>query len=252
MPTLVDMAICVRQWDWSETSQTVSLFSREHGVIRAIAKGSRRADGRFSGGLEVPTLGEIVAIVKSGPVLGTLTAWDLRETFPAMRRSLSAFYAGMYAVDLVHHVLQERDPHPALFDALLGALRSLGSDAPGDTLAAVRLQWAALEETGFRPDLERDALAAGPLPPSPVYTFAPALGGFTADGGRRADTDGARPWRVRAETLGVLRWLADRAGDAPPGPEAVLRAGRLLAAYFREILGRDLASAAPLFGPAPV
>jgi DNA repair protein RecO (recombination protein O) len=252
VPTLIDMAVCVRQWDWSETSQTVSLFSREHGLIRAVAKGSRRADARFSGGLEVPTAGEMVAIVKTGPVLGTLTGWDLRETFPAMRRSLSAFYAGMYGVDLAHHALQERDPHPALFDALLALLRTLGGPAgsAGDRLAALRFQWAALEETGYRPELDLDVLKGAPLADSRLYVFSPSLGGFTASGNAG---DEARAWRVRAETVRVLRAISqDRAGNsAPPPEEGVLRAGRLFAAYLREILGRDLASAAPVFGVAP-
>ncbi len=247
------MAVCVRQWDWSETSQTVSLFSREHGLIRAVAKGSRRADARFSGGLEVPTLGEMVAIVKGGPVLGTLTGWDLRETFPAMRRALSAFYAGMYGVDLAHHALQERDPHPALFDALLASLRALGGPAgpAGDRLAALRFQWAALEETGYRPELDLDVLKGAALAESRLYVFSPSLGGLTEASGNGGD--GARAWRVRAETVRVLRAISqDRAGtSAPPPDEGVLRAGRLLAAYIREILGRDLASAAPVFGVAP-
>ncbi len=250
MPTVVDLAICVRQWDWSETSQTVSLFSREHGLIRGVAKGARRPEARFSGGLEVPTLGEIVAIVKTTPVLATLTGWDVRETFPAMRRSLSAFYAGMYGVDLVHHALQERDPHPALFDALLAALRSLGHGQSADLLAAVRFQWAALEQTGFRPDLGHDALTGDELPAASVYLFSPSLGGFLPD--RAIDgSGGGRLWRVRAETLHTLRGIAtDSAG--PDVDSGVLRAGRLLAAYLREILGRDLASAMPLFGSAPV
>lgn len=248
MPTIVDVAICVRQWDWSETSQTVSLFSREHGLVRGVAKGARRPEARFSGGLEVPTLGEVVAIVKTTPVLATLTGWDLRETFPAMRRSLSGFYAGMYAVDLVHHAVQERDPDPALFDALLVALRSLGQGQSADLHAAVRFQWAALEQTGFRPDLVHDALTGDTLPVASVYLFSPSLGGFLPD---RAVDDGARLWRVRAETLHTLRDVATDGGGAPVD-SGVLRAGRLLAAYLREILGRDLASATPLFGSAPV
>ncbi|MFM9994360.1 MAG: DNA repair protein RecO [Phycisphaerales bacterium] len=251
MPTIVDIAVCLRQWDWSETSQTVSLFSREHGIIRAVAKGSRRADPRFSGGLEAPTLGEAVAIIKPGPVLATLTAWDLRETFPAMRRSLSSFHAGMYAVDLAHHAMREHDPHPPLFDALLAALRALRAEPATDRLALLRFQWAALGETGYRPQLDRDAASDAPLKPARVYAFAPHLGGFTADPRPRPGVPPPdRLWRVRAETLRVLRALdAPEPDPAPFSDPAVDRAGRLLAAYFREILGRDPASAAAVFGP---
>lgn len=271
MPTVVDLAVCLRQWDWSETSQTVSLFSREHGLVRAVAKGSRRQDPRFSGGLEVATVGEMVAILKPGPGLAVLTAWDLRETFPALRRSLSAFYAGMYTVDVAHHAVTDNDPHPALFDKLVLTLRALGGPggARADRLAVLRLQWATLDETGYRPELDRDAATDAPLAPARSYTFVPRMGGFTTDPPPRdfaAEGAGEHRWRVRAETLRLLR--AIRAAAPPAGgeggevraeggladaPAAVVdRAARLLHAYSREVLGHEPASAPALFGPEPV
>ena len=70
MTSTEDEAICIRHWDFSETSQTVGLFSRTHGLIRAIAKGSRRERGGFSGGVDlifgngdegiIPELGSII------------------------------------------------------------------------------------------------------------------------------------------------------------------------------------------------
>ncbi|MHC4990131.1 MAG: DNA repair protein RecO, partial [Planctomycetota bacterium] len=66
MPTIQDQAVCIRHWDFSETSQTVSLLSREHGVIRGLAKGAKREKGTFSGGIDLLTVGEVVAITKRG------------------------------------------------------------------------------------------------------------------------------------------------------------------------------------------
>jgi DNA repair protein RecO (recombination protein O) len=246
VPAVIDQAVCIRRWDWSETSQTVSLFARDSGIIRGIAKGSRRERSPFSGGVEVLTRAEVSAIIKPSSDLATITAWDLQETFPALRRSLSAFYSGMYIADVVHHALHERDPHPALFDALLDALRALGDPAT-DGLAVLRFQWAALTETGYRPNLDRDAVADGPLAPARTVAFVPRLGGFTQDA-RSGDAADGR-WRVRAETLDLLRRVADpSAADGPAAPDSAQRAARLLDAYFREILGRELPAGAPLFG----
>src|SRR5690606_40070296 len=83
MPTITDNAVCIRRWDFSETSQTVSLFTREHGILRGIAKGAKREKGNFSGGLDILTRGEVVAILKPGRELATLTAWQLQEIYPA-------------------------------------------------------------------------------------------------------------------------------------------------------------------------
>ncbi|MHC4100282.1 MAG: DNA repair protein RecO, partial [Planctomycetota bacterium] len=56
MPPVTDNAICIRRWDYSETSLTVSLFLRNHGVVRGMAKGAKRARGSFEGGIDLLTL----------------------------------------------------------------------------------------------------------------------------------------------------------------------------------------------------
>lgn len=235
MPTIQDDAVCIRHWDWSETSQTVSLFGRQIGVLRAVAKGAKRADARFSGGLEILTRGQAIAIVKPTDGLATLTAWDLLETFPAVRRSLPAFYGGMYLADLVHHAVRDSDPHPKLFDALVAALRELGG-ASGPAGPVLRFQWSALVETGFKPDLFRDVRTGAGLPDTGPFAFMPGLGGLVAGDGALANA-----WKVRAGTVSLLRSLetgvpSSTSADDESG-KTVLRAGRLLAAYWREVLG---------------
>lgn len=244
VPTLVDQAIVIRLWDWSETSQTVALFTREHGVLRGLAKGARREKGRFSGGFELLTRGEVVAITKASSDLATLTDWDLQETFPTVRRDLRAHYAAVYFADLVQHFVTDSDPHPALWDALLDALRSLRAGAdPGPALLA--FQWSALSEAGYRPDLAEPAGDAAPA----TYGFDPLEGRLTHDPG---GAPGA-VWRVRASTIRALRLVeSQRTGathakvDALSG-EDVDRANRLLAAYARWVLGRSPPSADLLF-----
>src|SRR5262249_54000550 len=153
----------IRLWDWSETSQTVSLFTRSHGLIRALAKGSKRERSPFSGGIDLLTRGQVLAIIKPNSDLATLTAWDLQELFPAIRRSLSAIHSAIYLAALVQHILDERDAHPALFDAALTALRALGTPDQ-DRRAILVFQWTALVEAGYRPQLDADAATGAPLP----------------------------------------------------------------------------------------
>lgn len=246
MATFKDLAICIRQWDWSETSQTVSLLGRDTGIVRAMAKGSKRADPRFSGGLETLTLGEMMAIMRPAASLATLTAWDLRETFPALRRSLSAFYAGMCMADLVQHTVSEHDPHPVLFDGLVGGLRSLGDGERDDRMAVLRFQWIVLCEIGYRPEVARDVRTGRGLEGAETYGFAPHEGGLTVAPAPGTLPDRPPVWLVRAGTVAVLRELAG-AGDAAAigrtsaGPW-LDRANRLLGAYLREVLGRDVVS----------
>lgn len=243
--TIKDEALCVRHWDWSETSQTVSLFTREHGLIRALAKGARREKSPFSGGLELLTRGEVVAITRSSGAMATLVSWDLLESFTAARRSLPAFHVGSYLIDLLHHAVTDEDPHPELYDRLVGSLRGL---ACSPDWALLEGQWAVLLETGHRPQVLADVRTGEVLGGSAPVAFSPGLGGLVLPGERPAP--GGEAWRVRPATARLLADLARGvAYREASDPDAVVRAGRLLAAYLRHVLGRELHSVSALFGP---
>jgi DNA repair protein RecO (recombination protein O) len=233
MPTVTDNAICIRRWDFSETSQTVSLFLRGHGIVRGMVKGAKRARGGFEGGIDLLTLGQVVAIVKPARNLATVTQWRVLDAFRALREHLGANRAGLFMADLVHHMVTEHDPHPDLFDALRSALAGLADPQRIDP-TLLDFEWAVLRETGFRPQLEHDTETGAPLPAD-----AATLGFSASAGGVVADTGAADRWRVRRETIDLLRAAA--AGKPTGGVDAShhRRAARLLAAYIREVLGAE-------------
>ena len=233
----MDDAICIRVWDWSETSQTVSLFCRSLGVIRGLAKGAKRQDARFSGGYELFTRGQAGVLQKSQDALATLTAWDLTELFPGARRDLPRFFAAMAMLDLTNSMIRDRDPHPVMFDALIRAGRRLASQGAGEPREALLAYlWATLVECGYRLELFRDVRQEQDLDVGNVQVFVPALGGFSS----RVE-HGEQAWRVRPQTLRVLRGLETPGVDLEDG-EAVGRSLGLLCAYVREVLGQPVPS----------
>lgn len=240
VPTVRDEAICLRQLEWSETSQVVTLFARDTGIVRAVAKGARREKGAYSGGVEVLTRGEMVAILKSSGAMATLTAWDLLDPLPRLRRSLGAHYAGLYLADATQRGLSEVDPHPGLYDALVEALGSLGQGAQtsgevggADAAVSLRYLWVLLDEIGYRPELGAAEESA------PIVWFDPGAG-------RIGPSGAAGAWKVRAPTVEALR-RAER-GEAAEA-ESTVRALRLLDAYLTHLLGRPLPAAEAFFGP---
>ena len=119
MSATIDQALCIRHWDWSETSQTVVLFTKTNGILRGLAKGSKRDKGKFSGGFDVLSQGEIGFLLKRDSELATLTEWDVCETFPNLRDNLQANKAGWYVADMLNRMLPALDPHPVLYLSLI-------------------------------------------------------------------------------------------------------------------------------------
>lgn len=241
MPLETDDAICIRCWDWSETSQTAVFFTRRLGLVRCVAKGSKRENARFSGGIDAMTRGELIVsttkIERNPPSLATLASWDLQEVFPVVRNHLGAFYAGHVMLDIIQHAIPDADPHPVLFDTLVLCLRMLSDDTATCDRAVLLLAWAALMETGHAPELDRDVRTGVVLEPGErTYAFVPRMGGLTRDD----RTETLSPvWRVRGETVSVLRDAA-RGGVAPGIDHGVtVRAASLLLMYYREVFSCD-------------
>lgn len=254
MPMIRDEAVCIRHWDFSETSQTVWLFTREYGLIRGLAKGARREKGSFSGGIELLTRGEVGASLKSGRDLATLTDWNLLEIFPATTRSLRGFNAAMYFADLTGSLLQEQDPHPALYDALVECLRGLQKDEGAMGRVVLRLQWTALRESGFQPIVDRDARTGKAIAITGTLHFSASAGGLVDE--TEANSRLSDIWRVRAETVAALKEAehiaVDGMGEGASDAVSVERANRLLAAYVRTVLHRELPTMRPLLGALDV
>jgi DNA repair protein RecO (recombination protein O) len=229
MAILSDTAICLRCWDFSETSQTVSLLTKEHGMIRGIAKGSKRDTGTFSGGFDPLTRGSIVARIKTNNDLATLTEWQLEHVWWTTRNNLDVNRGAIYMVDLVGRMLTDQDPHTNVYDILLEALNRMDSGHDIDW-PLLRFQWALLVETGYKPTLETVCEN------ETVVAFSSNTGGVVEDTG---EIDRVR---VRKETVNVLRMLEEDSSMQSTEPETLRRANRLLAHYLRDIIGKDTAA----------
>ena len=227
VPNLVDEALCIRQWDWSETSQTVSLFCRTHGIVRGLAKGARRERGSFSGGIDLLARGEIVAVTKPDRELQTLTQWTLLQLFRRPHDELEANLFALAMAELVHRFLPPEVPHETLYDALLASLNAI-EDGERPAPEFLRFFTQLMRETGHEPRLDAESIAPARL------AFDPSAGGIVDIATHPS------AWRMRPETATVLALVAR--GEPPElcDPDAVDRANRLLAAYARVLIGSDL------------
>lgn len=235
-----DEAICIRHWDFSETSQTVGLFSFAHGLVRAIAKGSRRERGGFSGGVDLLTRAQITLVMRPGTDLATLTDWSLIENFPNIRNEMRANKIAYFAADLVGRLFEAHDPHPNMYLGFAHLLRHIGSGDDGteakNEVLLLDFQWMALREAGLQPILGECLEGAD------VIHFDPR------DGGRVVENQTSTTWRVRVSTIAVLDAMRTGKDKTLFDHESIVRANRLLAAYIRDAIGEEPFTMRRLFG----
>src|SRR5258708_2008063 len=131
MPPVKATALVLRTTDWSETSRIATLWTREFGKVRALAKGGRRLKSSFESALDLLNVCGIVLLRKSSGSLDLLTEARVVQRFPRLRTNLEALYAGYYVAELLADWTEDHDAHPGLFDEALATLDALGGTETG-------------------------------------------------------------------------------------------------------------------------
>jgi DNA repair protein RecO (recombination protein O) len=199
------LALVLRTTDWSETSKIATLWTREFGKVRVLAKGGRRLKSNFESALDLLTLGSIVFLRKSSGGLDLLTEAQVVERFPRLRTDLTALYAGYYVAELLSDWTEDYDPHPGLFDEAVGTLRALGAAGRETALRLARFEVVFLRELGFGPALDACAVC-GEATAGRAAVFSVSAGGVVCPRCRAQQRD-RRPLSVEAWEL--LRALAE-------------------------------------------
>jgi DNA repair protein RecO (recombination protein O) len=180
MSLVSDSSICLRKFEYSETSQILTLFSKNHGIVRAIAKGAHRQTkagaSRFDGGVDVLDFGNALFTADTSRDLAILAEWKLREGHLEMRRSLRAMYLGLYSAELVSMLIEERDPHPELFERLRATLAELSTPRIEESFLSLQLD--LLRESGYLPELGSCVACEGSIHAREPAYFSAARSGI--------------------------------------------------------------------------
>lgn len=148
-----DEAVVLGRLDYSETSQVLVLLTREHGKIRAIAKGIKRGTkNRFAVGIDLLDMGCVLFTnrVERRERLAAITEWTPALGLSGLREKLLRIQAAQYLAEITAALMEDWDPHPEVFDGLCAALRSL-ADADRVLPAIVAYQALFLEAIGSGP-----------------------------------------------------------------------------------------------------
>ena len=144
-------AIVLRHADWGEADRLVTLFTREQGKLRAVAKGARKITSRKAGHLEPFT--HVKLQLARGRSLFIVTQADTVDAYIPLRETLVMAGTASYVVELLDRfVYEDEGPNPTLFRLLVDTLKRLSTGE--DIWLAVRYyEMRLLDFLGFRPHL---------------------------------------------------------------------------------------------------
>jgi DNA repair protein RecO (recombination protein O) len=211
-------AVVLGGFPLGETDRAVTFFSREFGKIRGVARAARRLRSRFTGALELLTLGELVFFDTGRSELVRIDHFDVQEPFERLRADLDRLGQAAWMAECVLRLTADRDPNVAVYGLLVRALRSLQGGAAARQVAVVfglrcvealghRLRTDACVACGRRIAVERGPVA---IDPEAGGTLCPACGDGARDAVRIAPGS-----LVALRRLRTLSWA--EAAAAGPG-----------------------------------
>ena len=175
-------AYILHQYDWSESSLILEVFTRHRGRVALAAKGVKRHTSNFRPVLLAlqPLKLSYTLGAEGNAEIHTLKGaeWAGGHVMPQGE----ALWSGMYLNELLLRLLARDDPYAALFDIYAGVVRVLAgqhgntNDAIEPVLRAFEL--VLLRELGHLPDLTQESATLSPLDMGQRYTLV-------ADGGLR-------------------------------------------------------------------
>lgn len=167
-------AIVLRRIDLGEKDRILTLFTREHGKLSAVAKGSRRPGSKLGGASEPFTYSRMM--LSSGRDLDVLSQAEIKESFPNVKNGIESVAHGVYLLELVNSFVDQRQPNLDIFDTLLSAMYVLESGAD-PVLTARYFEIQLLSILGYEPHFEA-CLRCGRNLGKERVSFSPALGGI--------------------------------------------------------------------------
>ncbi|MCL1837978.1 MAG: DNA repair protein RecO [Propionibacteriaceae bacterium] len=211
MPTYRDEAVVLRTHKLGEADRIVTMLSKQHGKLRAVAKGIRRTSSKFGARLE--PFCQVDLQLATGRTLDTITQ-AVALTFPVnpISTDYHSYTAGQVILETADRLVPvEKEPCLQQYLLLVGALKAMvngtvdGKRQPVMIMDSYLLR--ALTLAGYAPTLTRCAMCGA----TGGERFSVQAGGLLCSGCTQVGSV-----RVDAEILSYLEallvgdWVATR------------------------------------------
>jgi DNA repair protein RecO (recombination protein O) len=231
-------AVVLRHSDYGEADRLLTLYTRQLGKTRAIAKGARKIASRKAGHIE-PFTHVKLQLAKGRDTL-IVTQADTVDAYLPLRDDLILTSQASYVLELLDRFTYEDETeNSAIFRLLTDTLSRLASQL--DPWLVIRYyEIRLLDHLGFRPQLFVCANCGREIKPEDQYFSFSAGGVICPRCGRGLPN-------VKPITVDMLKYLRHfqrssyvDASRARPSPEVQQEAESLMQGYFTYLLEREL------------
>ncbi len=244
MPLRRSEAIVIGGHSLAEADRIIPFYTRDLGVVRAVAQGARRLRSRFGGSLELFTHGDLVFFERPNRTLHSINEFAVVHAFSPLREDLDRLAYAACAVELVAVSSEEGDPNAELFAAILRTLELLQAGARLDLILRA-FEVKLLKLQGYLPELYACTVCRRPVGEGTGAALSPQQGGLVCPGcGQGLPPALALSAAAVAFLRGAARLDVGTAAGAQLPEGTAQELARAMRQYLPHVLGRALRSTA--------
>lgn len=230
--------VILRRIDVGEADRILTIYTREHGKRRLIARGVRKPSSRKAGHLEPYTVTRL--LVSRARNLDTISQAEALDSFQGLRLDEGSIAVAALMAELVDRLTVEDEAQPAILDLLTLSLGLLGADNDNRRVLVV-FEAMLLRELGYQPEIENCLRCGLPLQAGAhAFDFE---GGGVVCANCRSGAFAARPISLNALKLYRMidRGELNRVFRVRVDDETLTELDHLLEEYAQRIAGREFA-----------
>jgi DNA repair protein RecO (recombination protein O) len=147
-----------------ETDRILTILTKEHGLIRAVAMGARKANSKLGGRSGLFVVNHL--LLAKGKSLDKITQAETLESYPGLGRNLKKLTAGQYLAEMVLNQALSEQPQEDLFYLFNEHLERIERSPEAEVVA--RLTHAAfqlLAIAGIAPQVQQCCVTGSRIDP---------------------------------------------------------------------------------------
>ena len=233
-------SLVLKCYSLAEADKIVVLFTEDHGIVRAVAKGAKRLKSKFGSGLEPFSIVRITYFEKEVVELVSVRKIELLRSYFAAASEPEFLNKFSNLADLLIALSPPHDPNETLYRMAKACLNTADVDNSGLTAVGVYFELWLLRLNGLLPDWGRCSDCGRELQATDVADLT-ANFHLLCSNCRRASSGRRIDGRHRAIYSAVQRMSPDKFADAYESEgEHLEELSGVLKGIISQAIGREI------------
>lgn len=155
MPLVETEGLVIKSYNLAEADRIVVFLTREHGVVRGVAKGAKRLKSKFGSGLEPFSVVKLSYFQKDSVELVSIQRADLVRSYFAAASEPEFLQKFSYLGEMLSQFSPPHDPNETLYRMARACLEATAAEPANLASVGVYFELWLLRLAGYLPDWSR-------------------------------------------------------------------------------------------------